>query len=181
MTHRDADTEQEYKLQPKPSAERAQDVVAKLKLEESNRALAENWLSLWDGDALPPRANFNPARMKPFLPNLIMFNVRPDVSVTVRLAGTAFHHFLDAELTGRDWIALAPESHRATRLKLFSTIARGALLVAHRRIEMTVGDDYISEEILLPFAPEANGTSPVIVHVNFKPEHLHKSSRWHRC
>jgi len=152
----------------------AQDVIAQLSLEESNRALADHWLSLWDGDALPPRAKFNPAKMKPFLANIIMFNVVPNRSVMVRLAGTGFRHFLDSELTGGDWIGLAPKSHRATRLKLFTSIARGAILVAHRLVAMTVGADYISEEILLPFAPDASGSTPVLVHVNFKPEHFLK-------
>ena len=152
----------------------AREVIAQFGLEESNRALADHWLTLWDGDALPPRANFNPAKMKPFLRNIIMFNVVPDKSVTVRLAGTAFRHFLDSELSGEDWIALAPKGHRSTRLKLFSSIARGAILVAHRLVKMTVGNDYVSEEILLPFAPESGGSSPVLVHVNFKPEHFLK-------
>jgi hypothetical protein len=152
----------------------AQEVVAGLGLEESNRVLADHWLTLWDGDALPARASFNPAKLKPFLANMIMFNVVPEKSVTVRLAGTAFRHFLDSELTGGDWIALAPKGHRTTRLKLFSAIARGAILVAHRRIAMTVGADYVSEEILLPFALEPGGPSPVLVHVNFKPEHFRK-------
>jgi hypothetical protein len=149
-------------------------IIAQLDLEKSNRALADHWLSLWDGDSLPPRANFNPAKMKAFLSNLIMFNVVPDVSVVVRLAGTGFRHFLGAELTGKDWIASSPETHRATRLKLFSAIARGAILIAHRSIAMTVGDDYRSEEILLPFAPEPSGTVPIIVHINFKPEQFMK-------
>jgi hypothetical protein len=157
-----------------PSFENAQEVVAKLGLEESNRALADHWLSLWDGNALPPRGNLNPAKMRRFLSNIILFNVVPDVSVKVRLAGTNFRHFLNAELTGADWIALSPESHRATRLSLYSTIARGAVVVAHRRIVMSVGDDYVSEEILLPFAPEPNGASPILVHVNFKPEQFLK-------
>lgn len=157
-----------------PSFQHANDVVATLGLEESNRALADHWLSLWDGDALPPRANFNPGKLKKFLPNIIMFNVVPDVSVVVRLAGTGFRHFLNSELTGGDWIALAPASHRAPRLHLFSAIARGAVLVAHRRISMTVGGDYLSEEILLPFASEPGGSSPVLVHINFKPEHFLK-------
>jgi hypothetical protein len=112
--------------------------------------------------------------MKPFLANIIMFDVVPDRSVTVRLAGTGFRHFLDSELTGGDWIGLAPRSHQATRLNLFSSIARGAILVAHRLVAMTVGADYVSEEILLPFAPEPGGYSPVLVHVNFKPEHFLK-------
>ena len=152
----------------------AQDAIAQFGLEESNRALAEYWLSLWHGDALPPRANLNPAKLKPFLANIIMFNVVPDRSVTVRLAGTGFRHFLNSELTGGDWIASAPKSHRTARLKLFSAIARGAILVAHRLVAMTVGDDYVSEEILLPFAPEPSGSSPLLVHVNFKPEHFLK-------
>ena len=152
----------------------AQAVVAQLDLEETNRALADHWLSLWDADALPARAKFNPALMKPFLTNMLMFSVVPGESVTVRLAGTGYRQILGAELTGQDWIALAPESHRAMRLKLFSTVAAGAVLVAHRLIAMTVGDDYVSEEILLPFAPEAAGSVPVMAHVNFKPEQFIK-------
>jgi hypothetical protein len=147
----------------------ARRTVADLDLEESNRALAEHWLSLWVGDALPMRASFNPAHMKPFLASIIMFNVVPGESVIVRLAGTGYRQILGAELTGQDWIALAPQDHRATRLRIFSTVAAGAIAVAHRLIAMTVGDDYVSEEIVLPFGREPGGAVPVLVHVNFKP------------
>lgn len=152
----------------------AEAAIAGLDLETSNAALAAHWLALWQGDALPARAAFNPSRLKPFLSSLMLFDVVPDVGITVRLAGTGYRHILGAELTGKDWIAEAPESHRAMRLKLFSQIARGAVLAAHRRIAMTVGEDYRSEEILLPFAREASGAHPVLAHVNFKPEQFLK-------
>jgi hypothetical protein len=144
-------------------------VIAGLNLEESNRLFAAHWLSLWDGDALPPSARFSPAKLKAFLPGLLKFEVVPDTRVIVRLAGTGYSYVLKKDPTGSDWIAAAPEHHRATRLKVFSTIARGAVLVAHRRIAMLHGEEFISEEIFLPFAPEANGAAAVLGRVNFGP------------
>lgn len=150
-----------------PSKRAVENIIAGLDLEQSNRTLADHWLSLWEGDALPPRAKLNPAKLKSFLPGMLLFDVVPDRSITVRLAGTGYRYALQKDPTGTDWIAAAPESHRANRLKAFSTIARGAVLIAHRRIGMLAGEDYISEEILLPFAPDASGVVTVMARVNF--------------
>lgn len=148
----------------------AQKAIAGLNLEASNRELAEHWLSLWDGDALPPRGTFNPARLKSFLPGIMLFDVVPDRSVKVRLAGTGYRFVLERDPTDEDWIAAAPESHRAARLHSFSVIARGAVLVAHRRVAMLNDGEHISEEILVPFAPDANGVVTLLCRVNFKAE-----------
>ena len=145
-------------------------IVAGLNLEESNRVLAEHWLSLWDGNALPPRARFNPAKLKSYLPSILMFDVVPDRSVKVRLAGTGYRYVLERDPTGEDWIAAAPQSHRDTRLRSFSAIARGAVLVAHRRVAMLHDGQHVSEEILLPFAPDAHGVVTVLGRVNFKAD-----------
>ena len=109
-----------------PSKRAVENIIAGLDLEQSNRTLADHWLSLWEGDALPPRAKLNPAKLKSFLPGMLLFDVVPDRSITVRLAGTGYRYALQNDPTGTDWIAAAPESHRANRLKAFSTIARGA-------------------------------------------------------
>lgn len=154
----------------------AAETIEALALDPSNRAIAGRWLSLWPGDALPPRSAFHPAMLTPYLPNILMFNVVPQVSVTVRLAGTRYNHILGTELTGRDWIAAAPEHHRAVRLGLFSAIARGAVVMDHRRLAMSVGDAIVVEEILLPFAAEAGGVHPVLVHVNLKADQYLKIS-----
>jgi hypothetical protein len=148
----------------------AEGIVARLGLEAANREFADYWLSLWEGDALPPRVRFSPARMKPFLPSIQIFDVVSDERVTVRLAGTGYRYVLKTDPTGKDWIEAAPESDRATRLKIFSAIARGAILVAHRRIAMLGGGEHVSEEVLLPFAEEEGGLVPVLAHVNFRPD-----------
>ena len=143
--------------------------LARLDLEPHNRALAELWLSLWSGDGLPPRSAISPSRLKPYLSGLILFDVVPDTSVTIRLAGTRYRHVLGAELTGKDWLALSPPDYRPKRLAIFSAVARGTMVVAHRRVQMTMGEDYISQEILLPFAAVPGATPAVLAHVNFQP------------
>ena len=151
----------------KDSAARAIDGLA---LEPGNRTLAQYWLSLWRGDALPPRAALSPAQMKRFLPLILLLDTVPEKSVTIRLAGTHYRKALGTELTGQDWIALAPPAYRAERLRIFSEIARGAVGVGHRHVPLTYDPDYVCEEIVLPFAADDDGSSPVLVHVNWRRE-----------
>ena len=152
---------------------RAAETVSTLDIESSNRAVADVWLSLWTADALPARDKLTPFNFKAFLPSIIVFDVVPNTSVTVRLAGTRFAPILGAELTGIDWLASAPDGYRAERLRIFSTIAEGAIGVGHRRTEMSLGGDIVSEEILLPFTPCCAGApSQVLTHINWKSEHF---------
>ncbi len=153
------------------------EMLGALKLEDANRALAEHWLSLWPGDQLPTRRALNPAKLKAFLPNILLFNVVPDVSVQVRLAGTNFNYIFGTELTGADWIALAGPARAAARLAMFSTIARGAMLVDHRHVAMAAGEPALLEEILLPFAPGPDGVAMLMVHVNLSPAQYQKIAR----
>jgi len=144
----------------------AERVVAELDVDAMNRSLAEYWLSLWRDDALPARASLKPAELKSYLPNLMLLDTRPGKGVTIRLAGTYIEHFLKTDLTGKDWIAMAPQAFRAERLQALSAIARGAVCIGHRRVPLTFDQHYICEEILLPFAEEAGGNCPVLAHVS---------------
>src|ERR1700710_3054495 len=82
--------------------------VAELCLDTSNQVLVDHWFSLWSGDALPTREQFSPARIKPFLPSMLISEVVPDESITVRLAGTGYRVILGPGPTRADWIAGAP-------------------------------------------------------------------------
>lgn len=151
------------KLFDRAAAERA---IEALNLTRSNGEMALRWLHLWEDGRLPTRQRFHPVNFKAFLPTIVLFNVVPNASVTIRLAGTRYAHLLGREMTGMDWIAAAPEAHRATRLRNFSAVAEGAIVVDHRRLASEIGEDYVAEEILLPFAPDADGVVPVLAHVN---------------
>lgn len=149
----------------------ARETIASLGLAPANRAFAEYWLSLWQDHALPRRGTINPAQLKALLPNLLILDVVPDRSVTVRLAGTTFNAVLGLELTGQDWVALAPPEYRAERLRIFSDIALGAIGRGMRRVEMDSAEDTVCEELLLPFAVEDTGEiCPVMCHLDWRTQ-----------
>ncbi len=141
-------------------------ILAGIDLEESNRAFVQHWLTLWQGNELPARNQLNPAKMKRFLTKMMILDVVPDRAVTVRLAGTGLTAVLEVELAGKDWISLAPEHYRQERLRIFSEIARGALGVGYRQIDLMHDEAMTCEEVILPLSSNATGTTPVIIHVN---------------
>ena len=139
--------------------------IAELRLLGHNQAIAEHWLSLWQDDRLPARSAFGPDSLEMFQSNLLLFDVVPDARVVVRLAGTRFRTLLGRDLQGIDWVADAPECHRAVRLQNFSAVARGAIMVGRRRTTMRSGGANFNEEIVLPFAAEPGGVTPALAHV----------------
>jgi hypothetical protein len=149
----------------------AMKAVAEAKLAPSNNAVAEHWFSLWDGDALPTRSQFRPAKVKALLPDLVLFDVIPEKSVIVRLAGTNVAKALGFELTGRDWLAAAEPDQRAGRLAYFTAVVKGAVGYAHRDVTMSYGGNTRSEEMLLPFAADS-GTDAhaVLCHIDWPRE-----------
>ena len=138
--------------------------IAELRLLGRNQSIAEHWLSLWHGDRLPARAMFCSASMESFEADLLLFDIVPNARVTVRHAGSRFRRLLGRDLKGADWVADAPESHRALRLQNLSAVARGAILVGRRRTTMRIGGANFNEEIVLPFAAEPCGTVPALAH-----------------
>ncbi len=146
-------------------------VLSDLHLTPAQRKLSEYWLSLWTDNALPGRAQFNPAQLKTLLPTIAIYDVIPDQSVTVRLAGTLYSAVLGMEITGMDWISAAPPEYRVTRLRIFTEIARGAIGRGVRGIELDSGKSYDAFELMLPFAPERDGENhPVVGQVDWNPE-----------
>jgi hypothetical protein len=102
-------------------------ILAKVDFSERCQQLADYWLSLWRDNALPARDTIDPARIKGLLPGVIIFEVVPDRSVKIGLAGTDFRTALKVELSGADWLARTPPKDRAERLRVFSAVARGAI------------------------------------------------------
>jgi hypothetical protein len=145
-------------------------MIADLEFAPSNRQLVDYWLSLCQDDKLPDRSAFRPADVRPLLANLVIYDVVPGKSVTVRLAGTTFNIALGLELKGRDWVKLAPENHRPQRLRGFTDIAMGAIGRGLRRVEMLPTGYYTFEGIMLPCHADRNSdVHPVVGHIDWNP------------
>jgi hypothetical protein len=132
------------------------------------KQIAEYWLSIWDGDLLPQRGRVEIARIKSLLPGVILFDVVPNKSVKVRLAGTEFWSILKLQLTGGDWLAMTPLKDRAERLRIFSAVARGAIGFNQWGFEIEQRGMAVGEKLLLPLRGNAEDTAiPVLGFVDW--------------
>lgn len=134
-----------------------------------NRKLAQYWLSLWDGNSLPSRSAFNPARVRDLLPGIVILAVRPGEAIQCRLAGSAIQMGLGQDITGKDWLAMTPADQRKTRMERVSTLCAGA---ASRNIRSGFtwgGSAVTAEELQLPFADAAeDGTRLLLSHTGWR-------------
>jgi len=136
-----------------------------------NRKLAEYWLGLWHGDALPARTDFSPQAVRDLLPGMMILEIKPNVRVTARLAGTAVNSAFGIDLTGKDILALSPEASREGRLARNSEVAKGAASLCVRNAQTRLGQIVTSQEIQLPLSDfTEDGARLVLFHTSWRPE-----------
>ncbi|MGA9794083.1 MAG: PAS domain-containing protein [Rhizomicrobium sp.] len=134
-----------------------------------NHALAAYWLSLWRGERMPMRADFNPARVGALLPGIGLFSVKPGAHSVCRLAGTAIAQATGHELTGLDWRRYTPKAECKVRLERNSAVACGQVAIGMRSRERPDGQTEHTTELQLPFADEAeDGTRQILFHLDWR-------------
>ena len=147
----------------------AQEILEDLPLAPENRRLADYWLSLWQGDALPRRSQFSPSAVRDLLPGIMIHEVQPGLRVSIRLCGTAINQAFGRDLTGCDLIAISPDETRAVRLARHSEIAQGAIGFGLRRGLSRLGVEAVSEELHLPFGDiTPDGARMILFHSNWR-------------
>jgi hypothetical protein len=135
----------------------------------ASRRLADYWLTCWRSDALPLWPTFDTTPIADLAPGLLAFELRTDDTLICTLCGDAVKRALGMDLTGEDWIGLAPGEQRAQRLAGYRAITAGAVGHCIRHARHRSGSVHYAEEILLPFAPLASGARPVLVHLGWRP------------
>ena len=146
----------------------AEAALEKLDLSATNRAFAGHWLSRWRGDELPRLEDSDPGMIRELAPNLMVFDALPGQRVTVRRAGRDICTIVGAELTGIDWILWARLRNRKLRLRNFDAIADGAIMFTRRRLTMASGPATFNQELVVPFAVDANGLQPIVAHTDWR-------------
>lgn len=139
------------------------------RLSSESNEVARYWLSLWRGDQLPRRADFEPKKIAPHLRALAIFEVVPGESVRCRLQGSGLAEGLGQDITGKDWLALTKPEDRPTRLQRWSDVARGAIGRGLRAGRRESGDMHLVEEIMLPFGDvSVDGSHQVLFHLSWR-------------
>lgn len=145
--------------------------LERMGLTGSNLAVAQYWLSLWQGDRPPTRSAFNPARIAKRLPAVALIQVREGETAVFKLAGHWFRLATGIELTGKNMLALTPKLEQAERIRNTAAIVQGAIFCATRPFLRDDGAFDMVQEICLPFADRAeDGTRRYLLHSDWQPQ-----------
>jgi len=148
----------------------AKAAIDAFQLSAIGRQVATYWLSLWKNGEPPRRADFSPDSLKEATPGIAIFDVVPRERVVCRLAGPAYKFLFGCDITGKDWLSLAPSEHQADRLKLDTEVVLGAVATAKRRDPNRDGPDAFFQDVQLPFSNVgADGTRSYLRHVDWRP------------
>ena len=144
-------------------------VVEQAGLAPRSQEMFEHWLSLWEGNELPAVEKFSAERVPRLAPNILIFNVVPETSVTVKFAGSNFTRSSSGWQLGSDWLTSAPPKTRDSRLRRFTASARGAIVRGIPEAILKSEHAYFYEAVHFPFRPGKDGSIPVLVYVDWDP------------
>ncbi len=155
------------------------------KLTGTNAAVAEYWLSLWDGDRPPSRGAFNPARLRDMLPAIALMQVETSGDAICRLSGRFIDMALGFSLRGFNMLELVDGDERKVRGARLAAVVEGHLGLSHTRFERD-GETRLAETIQLPFfGTLEDGSRQYLSHTNWRPsptDYLERDRpRWDAC
>lgn len=146
----------------------AHHILSQRSLSPRTQQIADYWLSLWDQDKLPQRADINPSAIRSQLDGIALYEVCPDKGVRIVLAGTGYRRAFDRELTGQDWLSVTAPETRTLRLGIFSLVARGASIGFNRWPLTGFGDKaFACEKLLLPLRKDKEQNLTVLGFVDW--------------
>jgi hypothetical protein len=105
--------------------------------ETANRQFAEQWRR-WRGDRLlPRRGDIELGSIRRLLGSVMLFEVQAPETVLVKVAGTALREHYGYELTGKNYVELAPPERQATRrFRMWQSVTRpcGSRLIREHKV-----------------------------------------------
>jgi hypothetical protein len=127
------------------------------------------WLEGWTGKDLPQAGSFPCAREQE-LESLIMVTLlEPGVSAQVTYMGQTLQRAAGLDVTGMDWISLAPPELRGERMRRANAIGAGAILRTTRQVAMDSRTPYFFECVSVPLHPDAEGRVPLVHFADWAP------------
>ena len=131
---------------------------------EACRVILDHWQALRGDRLLPRHAEFDPAAVARYLPQVALFEVRSPELTLCRLAGTGFRLSLGFELTGMNVNHLyAPELHRAAGYRFTTMATQPCAATVELALRFSSQAQAPHELIFLPLEPDGPEAAPTLL------------------
>jgi hypothetical protein len=134
-----------------------------------SQLFVEQWLESWNGDQLPLAADFPGQSLESLKPLIMIALLEPGQNAIVSVMGAGLARATGLDLSGMDWIAMAPPEARAERLRRADAIGAGAILRTTREVLLDSQTPYFFETISVPLAPDITGRVPLVHFADWSP------------
>ncbi len=129
----------------------------------------ELWLAGWTGKDLPQPGSFPGAGAQDLEPLIMITLLESGAGARVTFMGETLKRVVGVDLTGMDWINLAPPELRRERLRRANTVGAGAVLRTTRQVMLNSRKPYFFETVSVPLGPDADGRVPLVHFADWAP------------
>jgi hypothetical protein len=146
-----------------------QAAVDHMGLAPRSQRFVELWLEGWTGKDLPQAGSFPGDGARDIEPLIMITLLEPGAGARVTFMGETLKRVMGVDLTGMDWINLAPPELRRERLRRANTVGAGAVLRTTRQVMLNSRTPYFFETVSVPLHPDAEKRVPLVHFSDWSP------------
>lgn len=133
---------------------------------DRSRGFEAGWRALRSDGLVPSREDFRPAKVIPFLKDIVLIEVGTTPRLSIRLVGTSVEARIQCSIAGRDYLEFLPEALRADAWRSSRQMVEHPCgLWQMSQLHYRRGVSHLIEMTMLPLRG-IDGTDIIVVHCN---------------
>ena len=142
--------------------EATQQLLESLGLAPGSQQFADQWLAAWDGSDLPSDAEFDKA-ISPDIRRFTVFSdYNPRGGIPMRFVGEEIKRLARADLTGLDYVDIAPPETRGERMRRALAAVSGAIIRITHQLTLKTGGEQFVETVSVPLREREDGFTTMV-------------------
>jgi hypothetical protein len=142
--------------------EATQQLLESLGLAPGSQQFADQWLSAWDGSDLPGDAEFEKALSQDIRRFTVFSEYNPRGGIPMRFVGEEIKRLARADLTGLDYVDIAPPETRGERMRRVLAAVSGAIIRITHQLTLKTGGEQFVETVSVPLREREGGLTTMV-------------------
>lgn len=142
--------------------EATQQLLVSVGLAPGSQQFTDQWLAAWNGVELPDGAAFDKALSRDVRRFTVFSEYNPHGGIPIRFVGEEIKRLARADLTGTDYVEMAPPEARGERMRRVLAAVSGAIIRVTHQLTLKTGGEQFVETVSLPLREQENGLTTMV-------------------